>query len=288
MKNPAYEEFGEAPDIGISRFARIRVAMSTIIGAVVALGILIAMGTWFYRLGAREAGDVPIIRAAAGPAKTRPDDPGGLVTPHQNVTSFEAAGSGAAELTVALIAPAPPEPKPEDLSLGALAPQSKPATVSTAESAERGAEAPAEAGAETAEPGDTDETAEDEASTGPAPNTSPIAPRRPVDLAARMKAAVAEAVNEVTELATRAANSPFQIQLAADPSEQVINKIWRKVLGANKDILRDRTLAVQSTVSGGTTYYRLRVGPFSTREEAISVCQALKARKQDCIVARNS
>ncbi len=44
---------------------------------------------------------------------------------------------------------------------------------------------------------------------------------------------------------------------------------------------------MQTTVSGGRTYYRLRVGPFVGMSEAHAVCQALKARGQDCIVARN-
>ena len=64
--------------------------------------------------------------------------------------------------------------------------------------------------------------------------------------------------------------------------------MWSAISKANQDVLRGRALAVQSTVSGGTTFYRLRVGPFSNRAEAVSVCRALKARDQDCIVARNS
>ena len=62
---------------------------------------------------------------------------------------------------------------------------------------------------------------------------------------------------------------------------------WERIRKANDDILRGRTLAIQTTVSGGTTFYRLRVGPFESGSEARNICQALKARGQDCIVARN-
>ncbi|MEM1299589.1 MAG: SPOR domain-containing protein, partial [Pseudomonadota bacterium] len=85
-----------------------------------------------------------------------------------------------------------------------------------------------------------------------------------------------------------AAKSRVQIQLAANPDQGAVRKMWDRVRRANEDILRGRALAVQTTVSGGTTYYRLRVGPFKDAAEARNVCQALKARGQDCIVARNS
>ena len=97
---------------------------------------------------------------------------------------------------------------------------------------------------------------------------------------------VEEASSE--NLAAAAAQSKVQIQLAADPSETVVMSMWQAIQRANSDILHDRALAVQTTNSGGTTYYRLRVGPFKDGAEARSVCQALKARGQDCIVARNS
>jgi cell division protein FtsN len=64
--------------------------------------------------------------------------------------------------------------------------------------------------------------------------------------------------------------------------------MWKRIQKANADILRDRTLAIQTTISGGTTFYRLRVGPFKDGSEARAVCQALKGRGQDCLVARNS
>jgi len=121
-----------------------------------------------------------------------------------------------------------------------------------------------------------------------APAVSPTARARPSNLVTRVQNAAAEAKQDETNLAAAAANSSVQIQLAADPSESAIRNRWRTVFNANKDILRDKALAIQSTQSGGTTFYRLRVGPFKNRSEAVAVCQALKARGQDCLVARNS
>ena len=107
------------------------------------------------------------------------------------------------------------------------------------------------------------------------------------ELKNNFKATEVEAAS-AENLAAAAAKSKVQIQLAADPSEATIRKMWSRIKKANSDILRDRTLAVQTTVSGGTTFYRLRIGPFKDGAEARAVCQALKGRGQDCLVARNS
>ena len=47
-------------------------------GAAVFLGLVAALGLWSYRLGTRDAAEVPIIRAMEGPARIEPEEPGGL------------------------------------------------------------------------------------------------------------------------------------------------------------------------------------------------------------------
>ncbi len=49
------------------------------------LGLVAAMGLWSYRLGTRDAAEVPIIRAMEGPARIEPADPGGLQAAHQGL-----------------------------------------------------------------------------------------------------------------------------------------------------------------------------------------------------------
>ncbi len=348
---------------GPSRLTRLRRAVSTAIGAAVAVAVLLALGVWFYRLGAREPDSVPIIRASAEPTKTRPEEPGGVVTPYQDITSYRVAESKAEPPAATVLAPPPPEPRPEDVAMGRLAPEPAPRPADRPARSGRQAEAPAtrpDAGHETAAPGprpagtapDADEiraeeeideeapeggidaiVVEDEASpieapgsvmtlpseadeiaalvrqatlddaTAPTPEPAvatgalelqpggadlpPLPPARPADLRERMAASVRSAEERASQLARRAADSPVQIQLAADPDEAVIRSMWRRIAQANQDILHDRELAVQTTTSGGRTYYRLRVGPFGGTSEAHAVCQALEARGQDCIVARN-
>ncbi|MEL6999321.1 MAG: SPOR domain-containing protein [Pseudomonadota bacterium] len=369
MQTGEFDEF-DPSELEPSRFSRIRSAISTAIGALVAMALLLTLGVWFYRLGVRDAQNVPIIRAAIEPAKTRPDDPGGMVAPHQDVSSYGVADSAGVQASAAVIAPPPPEPRAEDVAMGELtpvsdapvAPQKPAATVANALSGavddalkdvstedlikqaeeiaavvravqqpddsttpEETAAKPAEAAlqqpedaTEVEEPEPADEpaadvrgeqlalgtpaTSEDAAAeadeeepapeiTGgsrEAPAISPLVLKRPSNLLDRVKQAGAVEKASASELSARAAQSAVQIQLAADPSEAVIRAMWAKIRRANDDILHDRALAVGTTISGGTTYYRLRVGPFRDGAEARSVCQALKARGQDCLVARKS
>lgn len=54
-------------------------------GAVVFLALIGSMGLWAYRLGTRDAAEVPIIRAMEGPSRVQPADPGGLRAAHQGL-----------------------------------------------------------------------------------------------------------------------------------------------------------------------------------------------------------
>lgn len=345
MTTNSPDHFDEAPG-GLTFMARLKSGASTAIGATVALGIIFTLGVWFYRLGDRDARNVPIIRADGGPVKRIPDDPGGAKTPHQGITSYSAGDGATASAGAAVIAPEPVEPKRDDVAMGELKPAGAEDAAPTTDDADEGtavtdplkaeiaravdkitprdaavAEAPADDDPEERSTAPEDATeapvrarqdeaeekvaaldtdATGDASTIPdeeirfpgssefAPDRSPSAPRRPVNLVARSAAAAKSAETAATDLIERAASSPFQIQLAADPDKSAIVKMWGRISKSNADVLRGRALAIQTTVSGGTTYYRLRVGPFATRSEATSVCQALKARKQDCIVAGNS
>lgn len=358
MQEARFEKYEEPAEVSPSRFARVRGVISTAIGALVALSLLLVLGVWFYRLGVRDAQNVPIIRASTDPAKIRPQDPGGTTAPHQDVKSYEIAEAGEPSAVAALVAPEPAKPAREDVAMGELKPDEgddsevdrlinqaigeraqeaealeqtasvdtqptqpvvqQPAAQPTAPAVKPAAETPSEpeagdtvvASIETAETQDTanalppvqpatpadeaeaqaqDEQPQPEITTGTAyaPAISPRAPSRPANLAARVQSAAAEAQQDETNLASAAANSTIQIQLAADPSKDAIRSRWRRVYNANKDLLREKALAIQTTQSGGTTFYRLRVGPFTNRSEAVAVCQALKARGQDCLVARN-
>lgn len=280
---------------GVSRAARARQTLSTAAGTVVALGLVGVTAAWFYQLGARDVTDVPIIQAKVTPAKVRPADPGGAVAPYQNISSYSVADDAPVPAGEITLAPPPAAPARADIAMdelppvGSEAPDDALALVRPANAAVPvPAVAPAdEAPAPGADMAELPAAAPVEGGTEFAPARSPIAPVRPSDLKARMAAGARAAEQMADSLAQRAASSAYQVQLAAAPKESIVHDMWQRISAANADLLRDRALAVQTTTSGGMKFYRLRVGPFKGVNEARAVCQALKARGQDCIVARN-
>jgi hypothetical protein len=241
--------------------------MSTWLGAALALAVIGGLVFWSYRLGQRDATAVPVIRAALEPAKVQPDDPGGAEIAHQDITSYN-AGDGAGAPTEITFAPPPERPAREDVAMGALPDGEEEVAVATAGDAAAGAGASAGDG------------------SAQAPVASPVAPVRPGDLSQHM-AAAQRAISEETDLASRAAASRVQIQLGAFPDKERTKSEWLRVFKANEDILAGRALVVQSTISGGRRFFRLRAGPFKDRIEAQNVCRALQSRGLDCLVAVN-
>jgi hypothetical protein len=54
-------------------------------GAILFLLLVIGLAVWAYRLGTRDAAEIPIIRAMEVPPRVEPDDPGGLRAAHQGL-----------------------------------------------------------------------------------------------------------------------------------------------------------------------------------------------------------
>lgn len=304
----------QADHDGPTRLARARGMVSTAIGGCIAIALIVTVGSWVYGLGTRDPADVPIIRASADPAKVRPDDPGGTNAPYQEIASYQLGASSPDQSGEVTLAPPAPEPRREDAAMGRLgnasAGQDSDGRAANAQLAAIDSgmvddftdEFDLDGEEDFADPSFPDPFGEEgdippipeappshaiAGATEQAPPLSPVAPRRPADLKERMLSAVAAAERSADDLARKAAESAIQVQLAAEADEDVVRTMWQRISRANSDILHDRALAVQTTSSGGSTFYRLRVGPFGDVSEARAVCQALKARGQDCVVARN-
>ena len=273
---------------------------STWFGASLALLLIVALVVWAYRLGHRDVTAIPVIRAVLEPAKVQPDEPGGAKVAHQDISSYSAgavdaadtadttgtAGGAKSPSTEITFAPPPERPAEEDVAMGALQPTpsaENPAPETAPEATARAIEDPA--GEAPGEDPEATETAALDASDL-APGASPRVRVRPRDLVQRM-AAARRAIFEEAEPELRAAASQVQIQLGAFPDRNVTKSEWERIYRANEDILQDRALVVQSTISGGRRFFRLRSGPFKDRIEAQNVCRALQARGQDCLVAVN-
>ncbi|MEO1317592.1 MAG: SPOR domain-containing protein [Pseudomonadota bacterium] len=354
---PAYydedEDYAAAGNTGGRSFVG---TISRFAGAAAAVAIIGGGGFLVWNLGSQDTDEIPVIRAAAGPAKTQPESAGGTETRHTDVSAYDVAGGDAEAPAEARLATEPGAPSDEDKAMSQIAAVSPvPATGSAGGVAQPGGPgagaslgfgpAPLAGGLDVfstqpARPssGDgrqiaalalSDETlyplpedleppkvhrlitseaelletqrprrdvvvnrAEPVPPKGEgselAPAFVPLVRDRPADFSVRIARARASVQSSQQDLVVEAERSPVQIQLGAFPDRNVIEQEWARLRQANSDVLSGRALAVQQTVSGGVTYYRLRVGPFRDGHEANTVCQALKVRGYDCLVAINT
>lgn len=73
------------------------------------------------------------------------------------------------------------------------------------------------------------------------------------------------------------------VQLGAFPNSDDASNAWAKLQGQFGDFLVSKERVIQSTNSGGQTFYRLRAMGFSDLSDARRFCAALEARDVDCI-----
>ena len=278
--------------------------MANLAGAAVSLALIVGVGVWGYKLLVRDVSGVPVVRAAEGPVRIQPDDPGGRQALNQGLAVNEVAAEGTAAGPVERLILAP---EPLDLTLEDTPPTEVPAAPEeevspTAEAAETlsaedeavqlaAVEALANELTEGVAPLEDLTPAEDEvAEEAPEPAVSEglgisLRPKlRPADLSnVRQVAAVAasDGPNDVDPdsipVGTRLA------QLGAYASAEVAREEWTRLSGRFEDYLQDKDRVIQKAQSGGRTFYRLRAMGFDDLSDARRFCSALVAENAECI-----
>ncbi|MES0860975.1 SPOR domain-containing protein [Ruegeria sp. SCPT10] len=98
--------------------------MVNVLGAVASLALVAGVGVWSYKLVMRDVSGVPVVRAAEGPMRIQPENPGGQPADHQGlaVNAVAAEGTAAAPADRLILAPRPVSLTDEDLPAGELQP----------------------------------------------------------------------------------------------------------------------------------------------------------------------
>lgn len=278
------------------------------IGVAVFIGLILAMGLWSYRLGTRDAGEVPIVRAMNGPTRIAPADPGGLQAPHQGLEVNTVLAERPAP--VPELAAVSPEPEPlaaEDLAQGDLVEvEPVPAAARVADAAPLGENA-----APVLPQSETDalvaglERGNAEGTVGLSPFS--LDPETPVEVAvlapppgprpkgrpAGLRQTRSAAPPAPAEAPVRTAAAPAEaaapgsgarlVQLGAFDSAVNAREAWDRLVGRHSDLLRSKSLYVERTTANARVFYRLRVAGFDDTEATRTMCQELRARGVDCI-----
>ena len=282
-------------------------------GAVVSLALVIGIGVWGYKLLVRDVTGIPVVLAASGEMRVRPENPGGELAKHQglsvNVVAAEgAAGKPADELR---LAPQPVDLMPEDHVLQATVEAPPPLdltrdgqvpdvaaalnsgnvddlvaqlTQGVTPLSDLSADANAVVASLSQSVVDEVQAAEERvvaALDAPGVRQSLRPKRRPAVRAVVTPAAVSNTTSEVD-----AASLPVGTRLAqlgAFDSAEVAREQWDQLSGRFSEYMGDKQRIVQKATSGGRVFYRLRVMGFADIGEARRFCSALVAQNADCI-----
>jgi cell division septation protein DedD len=135
----------------------------------------------------------------------------------------------------------------------------------------------------------------------PAPQTAAPRPAQPAPVAAR-PAAQPTPAQQVAAVAPRApapapaATTParatpggaYVVQVTSQRSEQDARTAYSSLQKKFPSVLGSYQASIQpATVPDRGTYYRVRVGPFSSSTDASTLCSNLRSAGGDCVVSRN-
>lgn len=261
--------------------------MATWAGAAVSLALVVGVGVWGFQLVTRDVSGIPVVRAAEGPMRIQPEDPGGNASVHQGLAVNMVAANGSAEEPAARLILAP---KPIDLSEEDVA-QSDLSTASAAAPAqETGKMSVDDLVASLTKDAEPLEQVEPVRMQAPEPaakvegglGTSLRPQQRPQGLQ-RVSVPAAPASSALDVDAASLPAGTRLAQLGAYESAEIARKEWDRLFGRFGDYMEDKKRVIQKAESGGRTFYRLRAQGFADINDARRFCSALVAEKAECI-----
>ncbi|MEZ5675457.1 Sporulation related domain-containing protein [Thalassovita litoralis] len=264
-------------------------------GAAVSLALVVGVGVWGYQLVARDVSGIPVVRAAEGPMRIQPDDPGGAAAVNQGLAVNSVAATGSAEPPAdqLILAPKPIQLSDEDVAQGQLAT----AVSSTASAAAHSSGTSVSVDdlvaslTQDAEPLETLQPARMKAPEVDVPGVErglgrSLRPQtRPAGLQkTSAPAASVSAPSGAVEVDAGSLPAGTRLaQLGAYESAEIARKEWDRLFGRFGDYMDDKKRVIQKAESGGRTFYRLRAHGFADINDARRFCSALVAEKAECI-----
>jgi cell division septation protein DedD len=264
-----------------------------LLGAALAIVIVagFGIGIWYaYDQGVKKGVKLapPIIKADETPVKEQPEDPGGMEIPHQDKKVFEVLKAEPEEEKVETLM-APPEQvveeaAPVDIAEDpALKKSSEPETLmSKAEDVKEEVKAEAEATADTVAT-KVEEAKEEIADKVEEPKEEATEAVEKVE-----EAPAVSTPPKAAEPKMAPGGEAYRVQLGAFRSSDAAKKAWRDLQKKHELLLGGEVYKVVSVeIKGKGVFHRLQAGAFAARADATTLCEKLKAEKQDCLVAKS-
>lgn len=225
--------------------------------------------------------EVPLIQAPEGAYKVRPDDPGGLDVDADSLTHSVAEGQDpGGELALDVI---PEEPVPvipaapvQSAPVPPTAQKVLPAEKVQPKVAEKALPKPVEKPVAKAPVKETPKPVQKVETPKPAPKKEAPKPEPAKPAPVKVTAAKPEPAK---------ASGSVTVQLGAFNSTASADQVWSKLSG-RVGALGGLRKSVQPVESGGKTLYRLRAGGIASEAQAGSVCAAVQAAGEQCVIVR--
>lgn len=303
--------YGRDPEVDDDSHSNGVVMMTNVAGAVVSLALIAGIGVWGYQLMVRDVSGIPVVRAAEGEMRVRPEDPGGQLARNQGLAVNAVAADGAASGPVdqVVLAPRDMDLSEEDqpIRADAVEPVRQPQPLAPAEEIIDGAKRVAArvqpVVADAAQAGAIDAVVA-ELTAGITPLGTPEEELSAQDVSdevetsasdqwvkrprlrpgARVQQAAFVSTTPSAEVEAAAIPSGTRlVQLGAFDSADVARSEWGRLQGRFGEYMQNKSRVVQQTDSGGRVFYRLRAMGFVDLADARRFCSALKAEGADCI-----
>lgn len=286
-----------------------KLAMAAV--AVVALAAFTAVIVYSYDR-AKQPGQeavVPLIKAAEGPTKVRPKEPGGMIVPDRDKQVFSRVNPNEKPPPVERLLPLPesaavwPPPMPElkpppemDAATDRVVAAVPPAGSRVIETLIAAPPAPVDRPAPAAEKPAAEKAAKrDVVAATEAPAAKPAkkaaekpAKKAPVSAPEEKPRKTAAPQQAKAVPGAGAASGRWNVQIAAFRSEAAVKRSWQKISRDHKDLFGKLRLSVvrADLGTGRGVYYRMQAGPLGDAAAAKALCALIKQRKLGCFVVR--
>ncbi|MEL6466109.1 MAG: SPOR domain-containing protein [Pseudomonadota bacterium] len=295
-------------------------SLTNLAGAALSLALIAGVSVWGYQLVMRDVSGIPVVRAAEGDMRVRPENPGGQLARNTGLAVNEVAAAGEASGPVdqVVLAPRPVDLSEEDRPMTAdvVAPVQQPAPLDVAASLE----GPQVDFTAALSDGDVDKLVEQLVSgidvidaseitgtdpvlaslsaadlpktptpvpaevRGPGPKASKRPQLRPASAPSTVTPATTNVAAKIDDLdAASIPTGTRLVQLGAYDKPEIARAEWDRIQDRFGDLLRGKDRIVQEAQSGGRTFYRLRAHGFADLSDARRFCSALVAEGADCI-----
>lgn len=316
-------DFTQSPYGGVAPHVQSQYAVGTgnsltkltnLAGAAISLALVVGVGIWGYKLLVRDVSGIPVVRAAAGEMRVRPEEPGGQLAQHQglSVNTVAVLGAEEAQAEQLKLAPKPieldaedgPMLVPQEVAAPALAPAApqelpEPAVIQDVAAAlESGSVedlvaqltngvAPMEAldGESAPVQASISSNQIPELLSGEGMRVSLRPTLRPKRTARAVPAAAtAPAASGGQDIPASSLPAGTRlVQLGAFDSPEIARAQWGQLSARFAPFMEGKKRIVMEAKSGGRTFYRLRAQGFDDIGDARRFCSALVAESVDCI-----